>query len=307
MPKLNLPELKIPKRSRRRTRKRKPKAGATRYLKVLAPAALIVIVVTAGFEVPTTIPQPTPDSVSGKIKLTAKIKYAVFSGGCSYNETAQEKTLPTGELIGIASKTYNASTAVSEIEWLCKLIVSEVNHYNYYLSLSNEGVDVSIILSELEYLLSLNGPALCSMITRYGGSCSQGFPPLLPIFSVSIPLSVTDVGYVVSARVALSNQLPLTIERIAANESNGRSLNVRFNETSCAKDCSFPITLASGHYYSASAIQSTGPIRIVLSMSVESAEIWGCPYWWIRIGIIQKTIVATLEIIPSNSTMRLLA
>jgi len=272
--------------------------GTGKYLRVLVPAALIVIVVASGFEVPLTFPSSSVNAVDGAVTLFAEVRYAVFSGGCSYKETVQETALSMGEVMRISSKTYNGSTAVSDIEWLCKVIVSEVNHYNYYSSLSNQGVDVGILLFELGYIMSLNRD-LCSMIARYRGSCSQGY-------FVSIPLSLmSDVSYVVSARIALNNQLPLTIEKITANESNGHPLNVGFNETSCAKGCSFPITLTSAGY-SPSAAQSTGLIRLALNLSTNSAVVWGFPFWWVRIGTTPKTISATLEIVLSNSTVSLL-
>ena len=269
-----------------------------KYLRVLPPAALIVILVATGFEVPRTFPSPSVKAVDGTATMFAKVRFAVFSGGCSYKQTVQETTLSMDEVRGISSKSYNASTAVSQIEWLCKVFVSETHHFNYYSGLSNQDVDVGILLFELGYLLSLNHE-LCSLVEGYGGSCSQG------VF-VSIPLSLTsDVNYVISARVTLNNQLPLTLEKITANESNDRPLNVGFNETSCTKDCSFPIALTSASY-SPSTVQSTGPMRLVLSLSTTYTVVWGFPFWWIKIGTTAKTITATLEVNLSNSTVRVL-
>ena len=269
-----------------------------KYLRVLPPAALIVILVATGFEVPRTFPSPSVKAVDGTATMFAKVRFAVFSGGCSYKQTVQETTLSMDEVRGISSKSYNASTAVSQIEWLCKVFVSETHHFNYYSGLSNQDVDVGILLFELGYLLSLNHE-LCSLVEGYGGSCSQG------VF-VNIPLSLTsDVNYVISARVTLNNQLPLTIEKITANESNARPLDVRFNETSCTKDCSFPTTLTSAGY-SPDTVQSTSPVRLVLNLSTTSTVVWGFPFWWIKIGTTAKTITATLEVNLSNSTVRAL-
>jgi hypothetical protein len=99
--------------------------------------------------------------------------------------------------------------------------------------------------------------------------------------------------------MALSNELPLAIEKITATD--GKTMNVEFNETSCAIDCSIAIKIES---YS-SDINSTSPITIGLSILTNSAVVWGFPFWWTRIGTTQKTITTTLDV--QNSTVRLLA
>lgn len=298
-----MPKVKKRKKRAKKTVKQEKAPRTRKYLKVLVSAVIIITVAASGFEVPLTFPSPSVKAVDGAVTLFAEVRYAVFSGSCSYKQTVQETPLSMDEVIGISSKTYNGSTAVSQIEWLCKVIVSQVNYFNYYSSLSNQSVDVGILMFEAGFISSLNHE-LCSLAARYGGSCSPGEEG---VAYVNIPLSLaSDISYLVSARVAVYNQLPLTIERITANESDGRPLNVEFNETSCIEGCSFPVTLTSAGY-SPSMVQSTSSIRLVLSLSTTLTVVWGFPFWWIRIGTTEKTITATLEVNLSNSTIRLLA
>jgi len=282
--------------------------STARYLVIFMPIALIVIVVASGFIVPLFTFHPlSVNAVNPTVTLSAEIQYVVFSSGCGYNVTIQKETLSPTELIEIKNETYNASAVVSNIQGLCNLVTTEVNNYQ---TLYYSGASLSSLIAA-EMAISLNSSVLCLMVAGYyGGACAPSYVSDVlgspPIFSDNIPWNIINSSYVISAEVKLGNQLPLTVDKITANESNGHSLNVRFNETTCSKDCSFPITMTSGDY-SGTIYEYNKPIRIVLSMSVESAEVWGFSFWWIRIGTTQKTITATLDVNLSNSTVRLLA
>jgi hypothetical protein len=273
---------------------------AGKVLKVLVPAALIVIVVAAGFAVPLFIPAPTVSAVNGTVGSSADVQYAVFAGSCSYAETVETVPMSHGRLSVSLNSSLLRSVNVNCGAWadIYSNWVAGGAYTDYYDSPSDYLEYVSLMVSE---------SWICDLARAGGGSCgwdgnpSDFIPTVPPTVYLTIPVSIIGVNYMVSTHVTLNNELPLTIEKVTASESSGNTVNVEFNETSCAKDCSLTMKIES---YSSN--ESTVPIKIGLSILTNSAAVWGFPFWWVRIGTTSMTISAALEINLSNSTVSLL-
>lgn len=169
--------------------------------------------------------------------------------------------------------------------WTVEAVVP-VDFYNKLLSFANQ--ESPLINSNIN--LCLAAVDLCELSQAAGGNCDLS--TIYVTDPTAIPDGVSIVGYVLGVNVTLNNRLPVQIASVNAT-SNDVQLPVNFEKTSCSTNCRLSANVTLG--------PMSEPTKINLAIRIETPLNW---FMWGNFGMIQKTIVTSLEFTPSTMTVQ---